>query len=68
MKVRNKLFLLIGMIIGFIILFTHIFNEFYLEKYYFNVKKEKLFELAELIKGSGAELELGKLEEEIMSL
>lgn len=64
MKVRNKLFLLIGMIIGFIILFTHIFNEFYLEKYYFNVKKKKLFELAELIKGGGTELELGKLEEE----
>ncbi len=64
MKVRNKLFLLIGMVIGFIILFTHLFNEIYLEKYYFNVKKKKLYEIAELIKDGESELELGKLEEE----
>ncbi|GLI58090.1 hypothetical protein PM10SUCC1_36040 [Propionigenium maris DSM 9537] len=64
MKVKNKLFLLIGMIMGVIILFTHIFNELYLESYYFNVKKKELFELAELIKDSQREVELGKLEEE----
>lgn len=64
MKVRNKLFLLIGMVMGFVILFTHLFNEFYLEKYYFNVKKKRLYELTELVKDGGTKLELGKLEEE----
>jgi len=63
MKIKNKLFLLIVMIIVSLISLTHIFNGLYLEKYYFNIKKKNLLEVAEKIKDGSSMSDLGRIEE-----
>ncbi len=52
------------MIMLIITLSMYVFNEIHFEKYYFNIKKAKLLELAEYIKTAGYDLDLGRLEEE----
>ncbi len=47
-----------------ITLSMYLFSELHFEKYYFNVKKDKLLELAEYIKTAGYDIDVGKLEEE----
>lgn len=64
MSIKNKLFLLFSMMIALITLLIYVFNEMYFEKYYFDIKKEKLLEVAENLKSRGPEFNLWKFERE----
>jgi signal transduction histidine kinase len=50
--------------IALITLLIYIFNEVYFEKYYFNIKKEQLLEVAEELKEKGPDFDLWKFERE----
>ncbi|ADO82487.1 sensor histidine kinase [Ilyobacter polytropus] len=64
MSIKNKLFFLLSLIMIIITLSLYLFSEIHFEKYYFNVKKDKLLEVSEYVKTSGYDIDIGKLEQE----
>lgn len=63
MSIRNKLFFLIASVITIIMIFMIGFNEVYFEKYFFNVKKNQLFALANEIKDPSSVIDFSTIEE-----
>nr|WP_319205244.1 HAMP domain-containing sensor histidine kinase [uncultured Ilyobacter sp.] len=64
MSIKNKLFFLLSLIMLIITLSMYLFSEIHFEKYYFNVRKDKLLEVAEYVKTAGYDIDIGKIEEE----